>query len=273
MSENPEQRLRDVVWFTDSEREQIRKWNATGRSYPLERCLHELIGEQAVRTPDAVAVQSEGGRLTYRELDARSNQLGRHLRRLGVGPEVLVGVAMERSLEMVVALLGILKAGGAYVPLDPTYPRERLSFMMDDARVPVLLSQKRTRGTAALLFFTMTGAGIVSARSASLTSPEFQLCWFIAEAFRRMEYAPGGKDTFSIMIEPASSVKGTCRAKTDAPVSAALMLIARIAEDTVTVPVLLTRYWIRKGEQSVTVCGVSSSVPSNCGVGRMLSAG
>jgi len=84
-----------------------------------------------------------------------------------------------------------------------------------------------------------------------------------------MEYAPGGKDTFSIMIEPASQREGTCRAKTDAPVSAALMLIVRIAEDTVTVPVLLTRYWIRKGEQSVTVCGVSSTCTSNWRGGGM----
>ena len=125
----------------EAERQTMAGWNDTGRAYSLDRRLHELIEDQAARTPDAVAVQAEGGRLTYGELDARANQLGRHLRRLGVGPEILVGIAMERSLEMLVGLLGILKAGGAYVPLDPTYPRDRLSFMMGDARVPVLLTQ------------------------------------------------------------------------------------------------------------------------------------
>ena len=95
------------------------------------------------RTPEAVAVRFEDRSLTYRELDARANQLARHLAELGVGPDVPVGIAMERSPEMVVGLLGILKAGGAYVPLDPDYPAERLAVMLEDARVPVLLTQER----------------------------------------------------------------------------------------------------------------------------------
>src|SRR5262249_46231459 len=98
---------------------------------------------QVEETPDAAAVVFEEQALTYRELNERGNQLGRHLRRLGVGPEVLVGVCVERSVEMVVALLGILKAGGAYVPLDPTYPKGRLGFMLEDAGAPVLLTQER----------------------------------------------------------------------------------------------------------------------------------
>jgi len=138
----PTARISALPILTAAERETMAGWNATARDYPLVRRLHELVEEQVARTPDSVAVQAEGERLTYGTLNARANQLGRYLRRLGAGPEVRIGVAMERSLEMVVALLGILKAGGAYVPLDPTYPRDRLSFMIGDARVPVLLTQR-----------------------------------------------------------------------------------------------------------------------------------
>ena len=103
--------------------------------------IHELFEEQAERTPDAVALVGEEKRLTYAELNWRANQLAHYLKRLGVGPEVLVGLFMERSVEMMVGLLGILKAGAAYVPLDPGFPKERLAFMIEDANVPVLLSQ------------------------------------------------------------------------------------------------------------------------------------
>jgi amino acid adenylation domain-containing protein len=105
------------------------------------RCAHELFETQVERTPDAAAVALGDERLTYRELNARANQLAHALGRLGVGPEVLVGVCVKRSLEMVVAILGVLKAGGAYVPLDPEYPRQRLAFMLADTRAPVLLTQ------------------------------------------------------------------------------------------------------------------------------------
>src|SRR6266436_5511291 len=101
--------------------------NRQKRDYPLDKCIHQLFEEQVERTPEAVAVVFEDQRLTYRELNVRANQLGHHLRSLGVGPEVLVALCVERSLETVVAVLGILKAGGAYVPLDPLYPRDRLA--------------------------------------------------------------------------------------------------------------------------------------------------
>ncbi|MDC3955511.1 AMP-binding protein, partial [Polyangium jinanense] len=121
-------------------------WNDTAVAYPDCKCIHELFEEQAARTPDAVALVFAEQELTYRELDQRSNQLAHHLRALGVGPEVRVGLCVERSLEMVVGLLAILKAGGAYVPLDPGYPRERLAFMLTDARPAVLLTQQRLDG-------------------------------------------------------------------------------------------------------------------------------
>ena len=115
------------------------EWNDTARAIP-SATLPELFAAQVAKTPDATAVVLEDERLTYRELDARSSQLAHHLRAHGVGPEVVVGLCVERSLEMLVGLLGILKAGGAYLPLDPDYPPERLAFMLDDAGAPVLVT-------------------------------------------------------------------------------------------------------------------------------------
>ncbi|RKG67657.1 amino acid adenylation domain-containing protein [Corallococcus sp. CA054B] len=128
----------------DAERQRVLKdWNDTSVTHPKDATLTSLIEAQVARTPDAVALEFEGSRLTYRELDARANQLAHALRKHGVGPEVRVGLCVERSLEMVVGLLGTLKAGGAYVPLDPGYPQERLGWMLEDARPPVLLVQER----------------------------------------------------------------------------------------------------------------------------------
>ena len=107
--------------------------------------LPELFAAQVARTPEADAVVFEDERLSYGELDARSSQLAHHLRGLGVGPEVVVGLCIERSLAMLVGLLGILKAGGAYLPLDPDYPPERLAFMLADAGAPVLLTRAALR--------------------------------------------------------------------------------------------------------------------------------
>ncbi|WP_437982702.1 amino acid adenylation domain-containing protein [Sorangium sp. So ce117] len=119
----------------------VTEWNATERVYPDGRRVHELFEAQAERTPDAVAVIFDEKRLSYRELNARANQVAHALRRRGVGPDVLVAIAAERSIEMVVGLFGILKAGGAYVPIDPEYPADRIAFMLEDAGAPVLLSQ------------------------------------------------------------------------------------------------------------------------------------
>ena len=122
----------------------LRDWNATARPVAFAT-VAELFAAQAARTPDAVAVVFEDHELSYRQLDERANQLAHHLRGLGVGPEVVVGLCVERSLEMIVGLLGILKAGGAYLPLDPGYPPERLAFMLEDSRAPVLLTHAGLR--------------------------------------------------------------------------------------------------------------------------------
>jgi amino acid adenylation domain-containing protein len=125
----------------DERRLVVEEWNATGRDYPAEATLVSLFEAQAARTPEAPAVRFEGATLTYAELDARANRLAHRLRRLGVGADVLVAVAMERSLDLVVALYGVLKAGGAYVPVDPGYPADRIAYMLEDATAPVLLTQ------------------------------------------------------------------------------------------------------------------------------------
>ncbi|HWS83041.1 MAG TPA: amino acid adenylation domain-containing protein, partial [Ktedonobacteraceae bacterium] len=140
---NPQQHLQELPLLTEQERHQILvEWNATQRAYPKEKCIHQLFEAQVERSPEAVAVVFEGEQMTYQELNRRANQLAHHLQHLGVGPEVLVGICVERSLDMIVGLLGILKAGGAYVPLDPGFPSERIAFMLEDAQAPVLVTQQ-----------------------------------------------------------------------------------------------------------------------------------
>ncbi|NMO14854.1 amino acid adenylation domain-containing protein [Pyxidicoccus fallax] len=142
--EDPDRRLAELPVLTAPERDQLlRDWSGPRADLPRDACIHTLIEAQVRHTPDAVALTFEGTSLTYAELDARANQLAWHLRSLGVGPEVRVGLCLERSLEMVVALLATLKAGGAYVPLDPAYPAQRLTWMLEDARPAVLLAQER----------------------------------------------------------------------------------------------------------------------------------
>jgi len=129
--------------LTEGERRQLLvEWSGAQVHLPESgKCIHQLFEDEARRVPDALAVVAPDGTLTYAELNRRANALARQLRVLGVGPETLVGLCVERSLEMLTGILGILKAGGAYVPLDPAYPAERLAFMLKDARVPVLLTQ------------------------------------------------------------------------------------------------------------------------------------
>ncbi|BAZ49869.1 amino acid adenylation domain-containing protein [Nostoc sp. NIES-4103] len=138
---NPEQRVCELPLLTAAEQQQLLvEWNDTDVEYPQDLCIHQLFEQQVERTPNAVAVVFEGKQLTYRELNSRANQLAHYLQRLGVKSEVLVGICVERSLEMVIGLLAVLKAGGAYVPLDPAYPQQRLLAMLEDAQVSVLLT-------------------------------------------------------------------------------------------------------------------------------------
>jgi amino acid adenylation domain-containing protein len=142
----PALRLSQLPLLTPAETCALTRWNDTATDYSTRpQLLHQLFEQQAARTPAATALVYEQEQVTYAQLNERANQLAAYLRARGVGAEELVGVLMERSVEMVVALLGVLKAGGAYVPLDPEYPRERLSFMLDDARLRVLLTQERLR--------------------------------------------------------------------------------------------------------------------------------
>src|SRR6266851_191703 len=131
----------DMLVLTEAEQKQLAAWNATRQDYPREACLPHLVEQQAHTTPEAVALVADGQTLTYRDLNQRANQLAHALHALGVGPNVLVGVCLERSFDLVVGLLAVLKAGGAYVPLDPSLPAERLAFLVQDAQTPVLLTQ------------------------------------------------------------------------------------------------------------------------------------
>jgi amino acid adenylation domain-containing protein len=138
----PERCVSDLPLLTEGERQQLLlNWNDTTVDCPKDLCIHQLFEAQVERTPDAIAVVLEDRQLTYDELNRQANQLANHLRLLGVGPEVPVAICLKHSVEMVVGLLGILKAGGVYVPLDPAYPKERLAFMLEDAKVPVILTQ------------------------------------------------------------------------------------------------------------------------------------
>lgn len=140
---NPQAKIADLLLLSESEHHQLLvEWNNTVADYPKHKCIHQLFEAQVERTPDATAVIYEDKQLTYRELNNRSNQLAHSLQKLGVGSEVLVGIYMERSVEMIVGLLGILKAGGAYVPIDPSYPCDRIRFMLEDSQVSVLLTQE-----------------------------------------------------------------------------------------------------------------------------------
>ncbi|NCQ83109.1 MAG: amino acid adenylation domain-containing protein [Microcystis aeruginosa W13-18] len=141
---NPSERISQLPLLTKSEQQQLLiDWNNTEVDYPVDKCIHQLFEEQVERTPDTVAVIFEEQELTYNELNCRANQLAHYLQSLGVKPDTLVGICIERSLEMIVGLLGILKAGGAYVPLDPDYPLERISLMLEDAGLKVLLTQQK----------------------------------------------------------------------------------------------------------------------------------
>jgi amino acid adenylation domain-containing protein len=147
MASHATQSISDISHLTAQERLQLTvEWNDTRTDYPHVACIHQLIEEQAAQNPTGIAVQFRDQQLSYRDLDGRANQLAHYLRAQGVGPGDLVGICLERSLEMIVALVAVLKAGAAYVPLDPTYPQARLAFMLADTQAPVVLTQQHLTG-------------------------------------------------------------------------------------------------------------------------------
>lgn len=138
------QQALDLSLLSQSEIEQLLgEWNSTQVDYPQNICIHQLFEAQVEKTPHKVAVSFEGKQLTYQQLNQRANQLAHHLQTLDVKPEVMVGICLERSLNLVIGLLAILKAGGSYVPLDPAYPYDRLAFMIEDSQMPVLITQRQ----------------------------------------------------------------------------------------------------------------------------------
>ncbi|HET8841782.1 MAG TPA: amino acid adenylation domain-containing protein, partial [Ktedonobacteraceae bacterium] len=144
INENPNQLLSELPFLSEAERHQLLiEWNATQADYPEDKCIHHLFEVAVEQTPEALALVFEEEHLTYRELNCRANQLAHYLQMLGIGPQVLVGLCVERSVEMIVGLLAILKAGGAYVPIDSAYLAERLAFILQDSQVTVLLTQER----------------------------------------------------------------------------------------------------------------------------------
>ena len=142
MITHPQQSLSEFSLLTETEKQQLLvEWNNTEAEYPEDKCLHQLFEEQVEKTPDAVAVSFKSQQLTYKELNHRANQLAHYLQQQGVKPEVKVGIYLERSLEVSIAILGVLKAGGVYIPIDPNYPNKRVATILEDAQVELILSQ------------------------------------------------------------------------------------------------------------------------------------
>ncbi|PEP80278.1 condensation domain-containing protein, partial [Bacillus pseudomycoides] len=145
--DSPQKSIGSLKLMSKGEEKQLLKeWNDTRVEYPTESIIQELFEQQTARTPEAVALVYKNQRLTYKELNERANQLAHSLLKKGVGPETMVGICMERSVEMIVGLLGILKAGGAYVPLDPTYPEQRLKYILDNANIKLMVTQRNVKG-------------------------------------------------------------------------------------------------------------------------------
>src|SRR6185437_1530563 len=144
IAKDPALRISELPLLGEAERRQVVvEWNNTRTEYPRDKCIHELFEAQVERTPNAIAVKFGSQSVTYQELNYRANRLAHYLKKYSVGPDVLVGICLDRSVEMIVGLLAILKAGGAYLPIEATYPRERLTFMLADSETPVVLTQQR----------------------------------------------------------------------------------------------------------------------------------
>ena len=164
---DPQRRVCDLPLLTEAERRRILiEWNETRADYPRDKCVHHIFEEAVAKTPDAVAVELEGTRLTYRALNERANRLAHYLQRLGVGSETIVAVCLDRSSEMILALLGILKAGGAYLALDSSHPKERLALMLEEAHAPIVLTQDKL-----LALLPETDQAIISNPKSQISNP------------------------------------------------------------------------------------------------------
>ncbi|NET72460.1 MAG: amino acid adenylation domain-containing protein, partial [Sphaerospermopsis sp. SIO1G2] len=193
--ENSQAQISQFSILTEFEKQKLLiEWNKTETEYPEDKCIHQLFAEQVAKTPDAIAVVYGNEQLTYSELNQKANQLAHYLTSLGVKADTLVGISVERSLEMIVGILGILKAGGAYVPLDPEYPTERLKFMLEDTQVKVLLTQEKVVNklpeTTAQLVYLDRDAEIISQHSQNHLNVEIK-----AENLAYVIYTSGSTGT------------------------------------------------------------------------------
>jgi len=206
-----EQKISELRLLTqDEQRQLLVQWNDTETEYAGDVCIHQLFEKQVESTPDAVAAVFKDKKIIYRELNSRANNLAHHLRALGIGPDVRVAICLERSLDMLIGTLGILKAGGAYVPLDPTYPKDRLSFMLEDAEATVLLTHQR-------LLPTMPGYGgrliclDADWKDIAVESRENPNCNVKAENLAYVIYTSGSTGTpKGVMVEHKSAVSYLC---------------------------------------------------------------
>ncbi|MEH2048358.1 amino acid adenylation domain-containing protein [Nostoc sp.] len=280
---NPQQKISSLPILSEAERQQLLvEWNFTLVDYPKDICIHQLFEAQVEKTPDAVAVVLDQEHLTYRELNCRANQLAQYLRSLGVGADVLVGLCIERSLEMVVGLLGILKAGGAYVPLDPDYPSERLRFMLEDTEVSVLLTQHHLleklpehqaqsicldtdwqlisqsspenlitavqATNLAYVIYTSGSTGrpkgvMIEHQSLVNFTKSEQIQWGINQSDRVLQFSSLSFDVFAKDIYPCLSVGGTLVLRTEQMLNSWLALIEGIERWQITVLNISAAYW------------------------------
>ncbi len=177
----------DTLFLIESEQQQLLAGNTAAQSFPQDMCVPQLVALQAATTPEAVAVVMDKQQLSYKDLNERANQLAHYLRTCGVQPDTLVGLCIERSLDMVVGLLGILKAGGAYVPLDPSYPDERLALMVRDAGISVLLTRQATAMRLATSEIRMICLDSETAQLARESSADLSL---LLQKILRMSFIP-----------------------------------------------------------------------------------
>lgn len=281
---DPQQRLSELTLLTSEEEKLLLvEWNDTAGSYSYQRCIHELFEEQVERTPEAIALMHEEQHLSYAELNRRANQLAHHLRRQGVRPEDFVGLCFERSVEMMVGLLGILKAGGAYLSLDPAYPSERLSYMLEDSGAMLLLTSRSLleslpQNRAVTVICLDAGWDLISPEPASNPTPtassgnlayvvytsgstgkpkgvtiqhdslvnyiEGANVWYrMTTADRMLQFASIGFDVSAEEIFIALTRGATLVLRTDAMVASTSIFLRQLKDWQITAMELPTAYW------------------------------